>query len=78
MIANALNRLAQAFMAREELDNAEKVLTSAMEMAKRLPDTLGAGKDKEMYIKRHFGILYQMRGEYERAIKYYSESAQRL
>lgn len=76
MIANALNRLAHAFMAKEELDNAEKVLMSAMETAKRLPDTLGAGKDKEMYIKRHLGILYQMRGEYEKAIKYYSESAQ--
>jgi len=76
MIANALNRLAIAFMAREELDNVEKVLMSAMETAKRLPDTLGAGRSKEMYIKRHMGILYQMRGEYEKAIKYYSESAQ--
>lgn len=76
MIANALNRLAHAFMAKGELDNAEKVLTSAMETAKRLPGTLGAGRDKEMYIKRHFGILYQMRGKYEKAITYYSESAQ--
>lgn len=76
MIANALNRLAHAYMALGELDNAEKVLMTAIETAKRLPDTLGAGRDKEMYIKRHLGILYQMRGEYEKAIKYYSESAQ--
>jgi tetratricopeptide (TPR) repeat protein len=75
-IADSLNRLASALMAQGKLGEAEEVLNSAMEAAKRLPDTLGAGQDKEMYIKRHFGILYQTKGEYDKAIQYYSESAQ--
>lgn len=76
LIANAHNRLAHAYMAQERLDDAERVLISAMEAAKRLPDTLGAGKDKIMYIKRHFGMLHQMQKEYYKAITFYSESAQ--
>lgn len=75
-IADAFNRLAHALMAMGRLSEAEEVLNSAMTAAKRLPDTLGAGRDKEMYIKRHFGMLYQMRKEYDKAIQYYSESAQ--
>jgi len=75
-IADSLNRLAHALMAQGKLGEAEEVLNSAMEAAKRLPDTLGAGQDKGRYIKRHFGILYQMRGEYDKAIESYSDSVQ--
>jgi tetratricopeptide (TPR) repeat protein len=75
-IADAFNRVAHALMATGRLLEAEEVLNSALTAAKRLPDTLGAGRDKEMYIKRHLGMLYQMRGEYDKAIQYYSESVQ--
>ncbi len=75
-IADALNRLAHALMAMGRLSEAEEVLNSAMTAAKQLPETLGAGLDKQMYIKRHFGMLYQMRKDYDKAIQYYSESAQ--
>jgi tetratricopeptide (TPR) repeat protein len=75
-IADALNRLSHALTAMGRLSEAEAVLNSAMAAAKRLPDTFGAGRDKEEYIKRHFGILYQMWGKYDKAIQYYSESVQ--
>ena len=75
-IADALNRLGGVQTLSGKLSEAEETLIAALNVANWLPETLGAGLNKAMYIKRHLGILYHMRGEYDKAIKYYSESVQ--
>lgn len=75
-IADAFNRLAQSLIAMGELHKAKSYLNSAVKAAERLPDTLGGFKDKEMYIKRHFGVLHYISGNYDKAIKYLGESAE--
>ena len=73
-IADAHNRLAQALMASDRLDEASIALDAAMEAASQLPDTLGGRRDKEMYIKRHLGMLHHAKGDFETAIRYLSAS----
>ncbi len=74
-IAEAFNRVAQSLIAIGELPEAENHLNAAMKTAKRLPNTLGGFKDKEMYIKRHFGVFHYISGDCNEAIKYLNESA---
>lgn len=73
-IADGHNRLAQDLLASGRFDDAQAELDSAMEAASRLPDTLGGRRDKEMYIRRHLGLLHLARREYGAAIATFSES----
>jgi hypothetical protein len=73
--ADGFNRLAQAFIAAGRLDEGERALAEAMEAAKVLPDTLGGRRDKEMYIRRHLGMLRQAAGDLDGAIAVLAESA---
>lgn len=75
LIADSYNRLAHALMGQQRLTEAGEVLQRAMRSAEQLPDTLGARRDKVMYIQRHMGTLAHMQGECATAVELYSDSA---
>jgi len=75
-IATALNCLAHVLMATKRFQEAEHILDSAIHAAGKLPNTLGARMDREMYIKRHYGMLFQLTKNYNKSIQYYLESAE--
>lgn len=75
LVADGYNRTALGQIALNELREAEASLYTALNVAERLPDVLGGRNVQTTWIKRHFGVLRYVEGNYEEAIKYFTESA---
>lgn len=73
--ADMLNRHALGLIAESRLPEAQRTLDEAMVVAGSLPDTLGGRRDKEMYIRRHYGLLYLATGDLAAATDILEQSA---
>ncbi len=69
-LTTALNCLAEGLMAAGKFLEAEQTLNSAMHVANQIPNELGW----KMYIHRHYGMLFQLMTDYNKAIQHYDES----